>query len=324
MAKLLEYNATLEARVDIAPGLAHFFVRPDEPPAEFPWFVAGQYCVIGLNNEAQPELGSVRRSMSIASSPHHRGAAEFYIRRVSTPESANPLTPQCFGLQAGARLYMRPVAAGKFTLPDTVGAGDPRVCIMVAAGTGLAPFVSMVREAIDAHPSRTPDLSRYAILHGVSRDNELGYRQELEGYVATLGLRYVPTVSRPAESPTWSGQTGRVENLFVAENLDRLATQVGVPAINPTTCTVLICGLQGTIGNTLTSLLHRGFVPDHRRIRTALGVPDEAPHTLFFEQYDTEPVVDIKTPASLAALHAAMQAGFSYLAALGAPGTSPA
>jgi len=278
MAKPLEYNATLVSRQDIAPGLAHFFVQPDAPPAEFPWFVAGQYCVLGLNNEAQPELGSVRRSMSLASSPHQRGPAEFYIRRVSSPESENPLTPQCFALQPGARLYMRPVAAGNFTLPDTVGAADPR------------------------------------FLHGASLDIELGYREELTRYAATLGLRYVPTVSRPQASSGWTGQTGRVEGLFAAANLDALAAQVGVDEISPKRCTVLICGLQGTIGNTLTSLLHRGFVPDHRRIRTALGVPEDLPHTLFFEQYDTEPVVDIKTPAALEALQAAMQAGLSYLA----------
>lgn len=313
MAKLLEYNATLIFRNDIAPGLTHFFIKPDVPAEKSPWFVAGQYCVLGINNDANPELGSVRRSMSLASSPHTPGDAEFYVRLVGEPTSKNPLTPQLFSLQAGQRLYMRPVAAGNFTLADTMGtdASDRRVCVMVAAGTGLAPFVSMLRATIADHPQGKPDLSRFAILHGVSREPELGYRDELTGYVKNLGLRYLPTISRPRDCPGWTGNTGRVESLFLAENLERLAAAVGVPAITPVHCAVLICGLQGTVGNTLTSLLHRGFVPDHRRIRAALGVPDDLKPSLFFEQYDTEPVIDIKTPESVEQLRALMQQGLA-------------
>ena len=83
MAKLLEYNATLAERIDLTDALTVFRVQPDQPPAERPWFVPGQYCVLGMNNAAKPELGSVRRSMSIASAPEDDGPVEFYVRWVA-------------------------------------------------------------------------------------------------------------------------------------------------------------------------------------------------------------------------------------------------
>ena len=53
-----------------------------------PWFVPGQYCVLGMNNADKPELGSVRRSMSIASAPEDEGPIEFYIRWVAKPKNS--------------------------------------------------------------------------------------------------------------------------------------------------------------------------------------------------------------------------------------------
>src|SRR3954467_3264291 len=136
MAKPLEYNATLTERVDITDALSLFRVTPDQPPAQRPWFVPGQYCVLGLNNAEKSELGSVRRSMSIASAPEDDGAVEFYIRWVAKPESENPLTHLIWKLKQGDRMYMRAVAAGVFTIKDTIGLDAPRIHAMGAAGTG--------------------------------------------------------------------------------------------------------------------------------------------------------------------------------------------
>src|SRR5580698_7828973 len=140
MAKPLEYNATLTERIDLTDALSVFRVTPDKMPEQRPWFTPGQYCVLGMNNEATPALGSVRRSMSIASAPEDDGPIEFYIRWVAKPESENPLTHLLWKRKAGGRVYMRAVAAGVFTVKDTVGVADPRMKVMVAAGTGSAPF----------------------------------------------------------------------------------------------------------------------------------------------------------------------------------------
>src|SRR5258707_10752610 len=178
--KPLEYNATLVERIDVTEALTIFRVEPDQMPAR-PWFVPGQYCVLGMNNAAKPELGSVRRSMSIASAPEDDGPIEFYIRWVAKPESDNPLTHLLWNIKAGARMYMRAVAAGVFTIKDTVGVDDPRLRVMVAAGTGSAPFVSMVRSELRRDPAA--DLSKWALLHGASYPADLGYRDELTGMV---------------------------------------------------------------------------------------------------------------------------------------------
>lgn len=308
--KPLVYNATLAQRLDLTEALAIFRIQPDQPPerdARGAWFTAGQYCVVGLNNEEKPELGSVRRSMSIASAPEDDGPIEFYIRWVAKPESENPLTHLLWKKRDGDRVYLRPVPAGVFTVKDTIGDEDPRLRIMVAAGTGSAPFVSMVRSELRRDPKA--DLSRYVLLHGASYDKDLGYRDELLGYVKSNGLRYWGTVSRPKECAGWSGDCGRVEQFFEPARLADLEERLGLGAggFTPARATIFICGLQGTIGTTITNLIPRGFIPDQKRVREALGVPADRESNLFFEQYDTEPVIAIKDPAVVEPLRAQMQ-----------------
>src|SRR5258705_9795414 len=227
MAKPLEYNATLVERVDITDALTLFRVQPDKPPEKQRWFVPGQYCVLGMNNADKSELGSVRRSMSIASAPEDQGPAEFYIRWVAKPESQNPLTHLLWKLKNGDRVYMRAVAAGVFTVKDTVGVDDPRFRIMVAAGTGSAPFVSMVRSELRRNPNA--DLSKWVLLHGASYPADLGYRDELMQLVERNKLRYWGTVSRPKEAPDWRGDVGRVEAFFEGARLTDLEKRLGLP-----------------------------------------------------------------------------------------------
>ena len=313
MAKPLEYNATLKERIDLTDALTIFRVQPDKMPEERPWFVPGQYCVLGMNNAEKPELGSVRRSMSIASAPEDDGATEFYIRFVSKPESENPLTHLLWKLKAGDRMYMRPVAAGVFTVKDTVGVDDPRLRVLVAAGTGSAPFVSMVRSELRRNPQA--DLSKYVLLHGASYPADLGYREELMGYAETHGLKYYGTVSRPKEAQGWTGDTGRVESFFEPGRLADLEKRLGLPegGFTPKNVVIFICGLTGTITGTIIPLIDRGFIPDFKRIREALGVPADAKDSVFYEQYDTEPVINVKDPSVVEPLKARMQAALAKL-----------
>lgn len=313
MAKPLVYNATLTERVDITDALTLFRVTPDQPPEQRPWFTPGQYCVLGLNNTDKPELGSVRRSMSIASAPEDDGPVEFYIRWVAKPESDNPLTHLLWKLKTGDRVYMRAVAAGVFTVKDTVGLDDPRIRVMVAAGTGSAPFLSMVRSELRRNPAA--DLSKWVLLHGASYPADLGYRDELLGMVERNRLRYWGTVSRPKEAPDWNGDTGRVEAFFEGARLDDFERRLGLPpgGFNPQNVVIFICGLTGTITGTIIPLIDRGFIPDFKRIREALGVPPDAKDSVFYEQYDTEPVINIKDPTVVEPLRARMQAALARL-----------
>ena len=300
------YNATLERRDDYTPELAVFHVRYDEPLAES--FEPGQYVALGMNNEEVLELGSVRRSMSIASAPEEGDVLQFYVRFVRRAESPNPLTHLLWKAGPGARLFMTRKPVGKFTLRDTTGADD-RKKLLVAAGTGLAPFVSMARSRVLRDPES--DLSDLVILHGTSYEADLVFRGELEGYAQRNGLVYLPTLSRPDASTAWTGRTGRVEDFFLQSRLPELEERIGMAAgeLRPERVAVLICGLQGTIANTITRLLGRGFLPFDRKIRRALEIGDSEAPSMWWEQYDSSPVLEIDDPAVVADLRARVAAG---------------
>ena len=159
-------------RVDLTAALSVFLIQPDRLPSRVPWFTAGQYCVLGLNNDERPDLGSVRRSMSIASAPEDEGPLEFYIRRIGVPKSNNPLTHLMWALKRGDRLTCVLSAPASSRIEDTIGSSDERLRVLVAAGTGIAPFVSMIRSEVRRNPRA--DLSRWAVLHGASYPEELG------------------------------------------------------------------------------------------------------------------------------------------------------
>jgi ferredoxin--NADP+ reductase len=308
MTKLLEYDATIIERVDLTDALAVFRIMPDRPAAH-PWFTAGQYCVLGLNNEATPALGSVQRPMSIASAPEADGPIEFYIRRIAHPASPNSFTHVLWKCKAGARIHMRPVAAGTFTLRDMLAVGDNRLRVLVAAGTGIAPFVSMIRSEICRKADA--DLAGWVLLHGASGEKDLGYRPELLRVSAVNHLRYWATVSRPRESPQWGGDVGRVESFFDPERLTDLEGRLGLRphGFVPENVVVFICGLNGTIAETMTRLVDRAFVPNVDRIRRALGVPDGIRSSLYFERYDVDDVfIDVNDRHLLDPLRARMQA----------------
>jgi len=283
-------NATLVERIEIDPTLLILRIRPDAIPASGePWFLAGQYVSIGV--------GEVQRAYSIASEPEERRWIEFYIRFAREPATESPLTHRLWKLPIGSRVHIGEKIVGRFTLERTVGAGDPRDRLLVAAGTGLAPFVSMVRHA--RRSANAAMLARLVVCHGVSHPHELAYRDELTDAASQAGVRYFPTVSRPAEHPEWSGLTGRVETL-----LDE--GRVSAVTLRPDRTIVYVCGFKDTIASSVMRLLGRGFVPEDRRLRRMIGVADDAKPSLFFEQYDVEPIFDPSDEASIAALRASL------------------
>lgn len=286
--KVVEYNATVTHIDWMTDALAVFRVVPDEASTTF---IPGQYAVLGLNH---PEKGAVQRAYSIASAPYEaKEYFDYYIRYVSKPTSDNPLTHLLWKLKEGDRLLQRPKITGHFTCERCMGNDDKRLRVLVAAGTGLAPFRSMVLE----HQKHHGNPGNYAIVHGASYPKDLGYREELEELMNSgPHKRFIASISRPRESPEWKGATGRAEAHFEPGRIDDLDEMLGLGkgGLNPENCTVMICGLQGTIAQTMMSLFYRGFIPADRKMRKALGVPADMAPSVFFEQYDTEPVIDTR------------------------------
>jgi ferredoxin-NADP reductase len=227
-------NATIVAREDVSATVARFVIRPDGPMLPF---VAGQYVAVGLRVDER----LVQRPYSSASHPRAAGAHEILVRRV--PDGA--LTPSLWRVGVGARVRLGP-PKGLFRLePD-----DPRTHLLVASGTGIAPFVSMVRALADRAP-----MPRTVVVHGVSRAEDLAYRDLFETRAADGSIAYVPTVSRPDDpgSDGWTGRTGRTETA-----LADLWTH-----LDPETTVAYLCGNPGMVA-TATRILRGVGLDDVR------------------------------------------------------------
>ena len=80
-----------------------------------------------------------------------------------------------------------------------------RNVVFIAGGTGLAPFISMLR-----HIKVTNSRSNVVLLYSTKYSNEIIRKDELNGYVADLGITLVVTVTRPQPGDGWTGQTGHI------------------------------------------------------------------------------------------------------------------
>lgn len=265
-----EYNATLLDRIDVTPRLIIIQVKPDDPSFTF---VAGQYTTLGLTPgapriaeaDAESPLPAasgrmIRRAYSISSGSRNREYVEFYIALVSGGE----LTPRLFALDVGQRLFMGTGAKGLFTL-DRVP-GDKNI-LMVATGTGLAPYVSMLRTHVSGCP-----IQKIAVLHGASHSWDLAYRNELEELAGRCAnFTYLPVVSRPESSPEWHGRTGRLPQWLDHPDLEKAAAL----RLAPEATHIFLCGNPGMIEDATAILQARGYSSGSRK----------EPGTLHVEKY---------------------------------------
>jgi ferredoxin--NADP+ reductase len=253
-------DAHLLARVEVARDLAFFRLHLDAPLAPREdgeaRFVPGQYITVGA---AGPDGAVVRRPLTVTRVSADGHEVEVLLNRVTAPATPHPLSHLLFELAPGAPLFARPVATGHFTLADTVGRSGAGA-LWVASESGLAPFLAMARAGAQA------DLPTVTLVHAVSDPTHLAARAELE---ATLG---------PAYRPWRVEEDGPLEGLA-----DALADAVDLA---PARTQVLACGLGADLEALARGLLPRGYLPAHRRLRKALGIPSDAPTTLHLEQYD--------------------------------------
>lgn len=234
------YNATLVRRVDETDDLGYFWVKYDGEPVHFE---PGQYMTIGVYADGK----IVQRPYSVASPPSVAGDTgyEFYVKLVPILR----FTTLLWRLPIGQRMRMIG-PKGKFMLePD-----DDRTHLFVSTGTGIAPFIAMMRETLaERRPRRT------IILHGCSYAEELGYADLLSGWEANreYPVRYIPSVSRPNDprNAGWTGRTGRVE-----ANIEAIRRELG---LRPDKTVVYICGNPEMILNVERILMDAGFPEFH-------------------------------------------------------------
>jgi ferredoxin--NADP+ reductase len=201
------YNGTVTGKILVTPDLMILRVRTDSPRETFE---AGQYTRIGLLAEEPRSPNSVmpmeqtppdyliKRPYSIASANHETHNFEFYISQVKSGQ----LTPRLFNLTQGRRMWVDHDILGVFNLNDT-----PEGCniVMIATGTGLAPYISFLRSHINDH--RNINL---VVIHGAAYPWDLGYYSELQFIENTFeNFHYFPTLLKADDQ--WPGLRGYIE-----------------------------------------------------------------------------------------------------------------
>lgn len=200
-------NAVVALRNEVSPWLMILQVVPDG--WELPDYVPGHFTALGLPGSAtrcalaEPEKSHVdpekliKRVYCIASSPANREFLEFYIALV--PGGA--LSPRLFNLKIGDRIWLSPKVNGKFTYND-LQIPEGANLVLMATGSGLAPFISMLSTYLSSQPKR-----RVAIIHGARHSWDLGYRSILMTMQhLRSNVTYIPVLSRPDKEPVpWKG-----------------------------------------------------------------------------------------------------------------------
>jgi ferredoxin-NADP reductase len=168
-----------------------------------------------LDEQGRPKRGPVTHSYSIASAPcetREHGWLEFYVV-LESDEYGEPgrLTESLFRIHPPEddKLAYVDRIVGNFTLDER--ARGARSVLMVGTGTGLAPFLSMVRQLHHDAARGRSDQVRYTLVHTNRTRDELGFHEELLGIARArrFDFVYLPSVSRPAPADFEDPQLGR-------------------------------------------------------------------------------------------------------------------
>jgi ferredoxin--NADP+ reductase len=217
-----------------------FSLRVEAPRLEFE---AGQFVRIAL------EVGGERvaRPFSFVNPPEDP-VLEFY--GVVVPQG--PLSPRLARLAPGDALYVASNPAGFLVLSELP---DAETLWLVSTGTGIAPFLSILRTA--APRKRYHDI---VLVHAARFARELVYRELVDDFVAAYRgrFRYVTLVSREAAPGALAGR------IPAAIRDGRLEQAAGL-ALAPETSQVMLCGNPGMLKDAAAALAERGMKKHRRR-----------------------------------------------------------
>jgi ferredoxin--NADP+ reductase len=206
-------------------------------------FLNGHFTMIGLRVNGKPLL----RAYSVVSANY-----EEHLEFLSIKVPDGPLTSRLQHIQPGDSVIVGNKPTGTLVI-DYLLPG--KRLYMMSSGTGLAPFMSIIRD-----PATYEKFAEVVLVHGVRQVAELAYhnyltheltQHELLGEMVSEQLRYYPTVTREPYV-----NTGRITDLIVS---GKLFTDLGVPTLNPEEDRVMICGSPGLLKDLKMMLDMRGF-----------------------------------------------------------------
>jgi len=201
-------------------------------------FEAGQFVRIALEER-------IARPFSFVNPPEDP-MLEFY--GIVVPEG--PLSPRLAELRAGDRLLVASNPAGFLVLSEVP---DADTLWLVSTGTGIAPFLSILR-------TETPwrRFRNVVLVHAVRHARELVYRDMIRKISKENALRYVTFVSR---EPAPGSLAGRIP---AAMRDGRLEAAAGL-AVNERSH-VMLCGNPDMLRDAAAALAERGLRKHRRRI----------------------------------------------------------
>ena len=132
-------TGVVTSRRDITDELWVVRVRPEQAIA----FRPGQYVTVGLPSEAR----LIERPYSVASAPRET-ELEFFLELIRKGR----LSPHLYDVPEGGRVYLRRESKGRLLFDAESGHVNH---FMVATVTGVAPFLSMIRDFAAQTASRT-------------------------------------------------------------------------------------------------------------------------------------------------------------------------
>jgi CDP-4-dehydro-6-deoxyglucose reductase len=218
-------RAKLIESTEIAPDVRHFVF--EEPEVEALSFIPGQF--VSMTDVVNGK--KITRAYSIASAPtsaHNR--FELCLNLVKE----GIFSPHLFALEPGGLIDIRP-PLGQFVLRN-----PPRETILVATGTGIAPF----RSILHAHLSESSPA--FTLIFGVRYEHSLMYRTEFEELAGRFPhFQFHPTLTRP--DSTWTGKTGRVQTHLTEAIGERRDLDI------------FLCGLKEMVDDVRNILKGMGF-----------------------------------------------------------------
>jgi ferredoxin--NADP+ reductase len=215
-------------------------------------FENGHFVMIGLEVEGRPLL----RAYSIASANY-----EPHLEFLSIKVPSGSLTSRLQHLQPGDAILVSRKPSGTLVLRDLL---PGRRLYLLSTGTGLAPFLSIVKD-----PETYARFEKIVLVHGVRYVSELAYAEfitrvlpanQFLGEHVRAQLIYHPTVTREPFA-----HQGRLTDLIEGR---RLCADLGLPELDPEHDRIMICGSPHMLADCSALLDERGF-----RISPQIGVP---------------------------------------------------
>ena len=206
-------------------------------------FSNGHFTMIGLKVDGKNLL----RAYSIVSANY-----EEHLEFLSIKVPDGPLTSRLQHIQVGDKIVVGRKPTGTLLIDYLLPGKN---LYLLGSGTGLAPFLSVARD-----PDTYERFEKVIVVHGVREVQELAYhdylstglqQHEFLGEMVSKQMLYYPTVTREAFE-----HQGRITDLIAS---DQLTADLGLPALDPATDRVMICGSPGLNKDMRAILDARGF-----------------------------------------------------------------